>query len=200
MLSASQIEEAVERSLRYWFPTYLAEMQRVLGLRVGVFPTPQNYTSRNSFDAVAGELTPKIVVISTGIDGEPLKNASSYRAMWRVGIGVAVGAKTEEVCNMHLKAYATAIRGIMVHKPQTLADNGLHGVNEVLWVGESYDDIDIPDQHRLYKGGSLWFNIDVNAVIARRGGPPVPDLAPGDLGEVATVDVDVINVGWQEEV
>src|SRR5215813_13320249 len=104
MLSASQIEESVERSLRYWFPTYLAEMERILGLRRGTLPNPKNCTSRNSFDAAQGEPTPKIVVISTGVDGEPTKDPQTYRAFWRVGVGVAVGAKTEEVCNVHLKA------------------------------------------------------------------------------------------------
>ena len=101
---------------------------------------------------------------------------------------------------MHLKAYATAIRGIMIHKPQTLRDNGLEGANTVIWVGESYDDIDIPDQHRLYKGASLWFNIDVNAVVARRGGPLVPDLAPADWGSADVVDVDIVKVPLGEEV
>jgi hypothetical protein len=197
--SASEVEEAVEKTLKFWYPTYLAEMERRLGLRKGIMTVPQNYTNRNSFDTVEGEKTPKIVVLAPGLETAPMKTAQSYRAVWRVGVGIATGAKTERDCNRMVKAYAAATRAIMAHKPQTIANNGLPGLNEVTWLAEMYDDLDIQNQHRLYKAASLYFAVDINAVIARRGGPLVPDLQPDDLLDVEDVDVDVLKVPILED-
>lgn len=191
IVSASEVEDAVEKSLRYWFPTYLAEMERRLKLRKAILAVPQNYTSRNSFDAVEGERTPKIVVIAPGLETEPMKNSTSYRATWRLGIGIATGAKTEKDCNRHIKAYAAAARAIMIHKPQTICDNGVPYLDEIVWLSEAYEDLDIPNQHRLYKAATLWFAMDINAVTARRGGPPDPNLAPNDFGDVEDVIIEL---------
>ena len=195
LLSASEIEDAVEKSLRFWFPTYLAEMERRLRLRKGMMPTPQNYTNRNSFDAIEGEKTPKIVVIAPGLETAPMKNATSYRATWRVGVGIATGAKDERTCNMLIKGYAAATRAILIHKPGTVRENGLPYLEEIVWLEEMYDDLaEIANQHRLYKAATLWFSVDVNAVTGRRIGPigpDEPDMSPVDYGDVEEVFIDL---------
>jgi hypothetical protein len=195
ILSASEIEEAILEALKFWFPTYLAEMERRLSLHKGTLIVPQNYTNRNSFDAVEGEKTPKIVVIAPGLEGSPRKSAASYSAMWRVGVGVATGAKTERECNKYLKAYSGAIRAILIQKPGTVREYGLNNLSEITWLSEEYVDLpEISNQHRLYKAATLWFTVDVNAVIGRRFGPvgpDAPDLAPDDLGEFADVILNV---------
>jgi hypothetical protein len=195
ILSASEIEEATIETLKFWFPTYLGEMERRLSLRRGVLLVPQNNTNRNSFDAVEGEKTPKVVVLAPGLETEPLKNATSYRATWRVGVGIATGAKTERDCNKYVKAYAAAARAILIHKPGTLIDYGLINLDEVNWLSEEYDDLaDISNQHRLYKAATLWFSFDINAVTGRRLGPigpDSPDLQPPDFGNIETVVIHV---------
>jgi hypothetical protein len=195
ILSASEIEEATIETLKFWFPTYLGELERRLNLRRGILIVPQNYTNRNSFDAVEGEKTPKVVVIAPGLDAEPLKNSTSYRATWRVGVGLATGAKTERDCNKFVKAYAAAARAILIHKPGTLVDYGLPHLDEVNWLSEEYTDLaDISNQHRLYKAATLWFAFDINAVTARRlgpTGPDAPDLQPPDFGDIETVIIHV---------
>ena len=195
ILSASEIEEATIEALKFWFPTYLAEMERRLGLRKGSMVIPQNYINRNSFDAVEGEKTPKIVVIAPGLDATPAKNASSYRATWRVGVGIATGAKTERECNKLVKGYTAVARAILIHKPGTIREYGLTNLEEVTWLSEEYVDLaDISNQHRLYKAATLWFAMDINAVTARRigpTGPDMPDLAPVDYGDVEEVFIDI---------
>lgn len=196
IVTANQVEKAVIKTLKMWFPTYLAEMERQLDMRKGLLKHPQNYTNRNSFDAEAGEKTPKIVVISPGIEGQPTKNATAYRAAWRVGIGIATGAKTEEDADNEVKAYGGACRAIILQNVQTIAQQGLPTVEQTTWLGESYDDLDdIRQQHILYKAATLLFAIDVNTVVARRGGPDVPNLAPPNYGEALTVDIDLQDVG-----
>lgn len=178
IVTGSQIEQAVAKTLRKWYPTYLAEIERQLDMEKGLLKHPQNYTNRNSFDAQAGEKTPKIVVISPGTDGTPTKNGTSWRATWRVGVGIAVGAKTEEEADRQLKAYVGAARAILIQNVETISQMGLPTVEETQWLGESYDDLDdIPQQHILYKAATLLFTVDINVVTARRGGPEVPVLS-----------------------
>ena len=192
ILSASEIEEATIMALKHWYPTYLAEMERRLSLHKGSLIVPQNFTNRNSFDAVEGEKTPKIVVIAPGLDAAPTKNSTSYGAIWRLGVGLATGAKDEKTCNKYVKAYAAVTRAIMAHKSATIRSYGLQNLNEIRWLSEEYLDLtQISNQHRLYKAATLWFSIEVNAVMALRGGPDTPDLAPLDLGEFEEVIIDL---------
>src|SRR5215831_15728670 len=112
MVSASQIEEDVINTLQKWFPTYLAEVARQLGISKNSLPQPTNYTNRNSFDAEQGEKIPKVVVVCPGLLDNPVHDARGiYRAIWRVGVGVATAAKDEQSANMLVKAYGAAARG-----------------------------------------------------------------------------------------
>src|SRR5579872_3187522 len=90
MLSASTIEEQVKTNLQLWFPTYLRAFERENDLPTATFPPPRNYSDRNKFDAEMGEELPKIVVISPGTIGTPIKTGEGvYTATWRVGVGIA---------------------------------------------------------------------------------------------------------------
>jgi hypothetical protein len=195
MISASEIEEAAIETVKFWLPTYCAEMERRLSLRKGTLIAPQNYTNRNSFDTVEGEKTPKIVVICTGLGAGPLKHAAAYSAMWRVGVGVATGAKTERECNRNVKAYAAAIRSLMMHKPKTVREYGLTSLSEIYWSSEDYIDLpQIPNQHRLYKAAEIWFQFEINAVVARGPGsigPDTPDLNPEDYEDFQEVIMNI---------
>ena len=193
ILVASQIEEAFTQTLQKWYPTYLAEIERQLGVRTHTLPPPQNYTNRNSFDDVVGEKIPKVVVLSAGIDSTPRTNGyRQYQATWRIGVGVATGAKDEETGNMMVKAYAAATRALLL---QNQALNGLPGIVEIRWAAESYDDLQISAQHMLYKAASLYFLVDVENVVTARGGPDEPTLTdPGDYPEVLDVEVEVEHI------
>lgn len=192
ILVASQIEEAIQATLQKWLPTFLREIEDQLGITQGSLPHPQNYTNRNSFDAQPGEKIPKIVIISPGLEGAPTRTGSTYRASWRVGVGVADGAKTERVANMRIKAYGAAIRDILIKK-QNL-DGNLPGIAQIVWLNETYDDLPIPDQLQLYKAASLFFTVDVENVSTRSAGPLEPatntDVLP-DYSEVETVIIEL---------
>jgi hypothetical protein len=195
MVSASEIEEATIETIKFWLPTYCAEMERRLSIRRGTLVAPQNYINRNSFDTVEGEKTPKIVVICAGLGAGPLRHSMSYSAMWRVGVGIATGAKTERECNKYVKAYAAAIRSLLIHKPGTVREYGLETLSEIYWSSEDYDDLpDISNQHRLYKAAIIWFQFEIDAVVAcgiGMHGPLGPDLQPPDFGNIETVVIHV---------
>ena len=191
MLSASQIEDQARDSMRKWFPTYLREVERQLGLPKITFPEPRNYSDRNSFDMEAAEELPKIVVIAPGLVSSPQKKGNwTYNATWRLGIVIAVGAETEDMANTLVKGYAAAIREIM------LQNSGMEdlGAIDIAWTDESYDDLPIPNMNQLVKAASLYFDIELSDVATRGRGPTAPDEAAYDYGEVQTADVTITKV------
>jgi hypothetical protein len=190
MFIASQLEEAVIDSLHMWFPTYLAEAARNLGISPNSLPQPQNYTNRNSFDAEIGEKIPKVVVLSPGLFTTPqVSGDGTYRATWRLGVGVATAAKDETQANMLMKAYSGAARDIVLQK--NIGDSSL-SVTRVTWLNESYDDLPIPNQLQLYKAASLEFAFDINNVASRYGGPDTPTVEP--IPAYKTVEKVIIDV------
>lgn len=197
IIIASQIEEATTKTLQKWFPTYLAEVARQVGISRNSLPQPQNYTNRNSFDTQKGEPVPKIVVLAPGLTGTPTQQGQgSYTAIWRLGVGVAASGKDEQSANLRVKAYGGAIRAIMLQQ-QDLGDL-IPGIAGITWQDEAYEDIPILNQHQLFKGASLWFHVDVENVVSRWSGPDEPDIEPVDWPEVQEVDVDVEYATYSE--
>jgi hypothetical protein len=191
MLSAGQIEDQVRASLKRWFPTYLREIERQLGLPKSTFPEPQNYSDRNSFDMEAAEELPKVVVIAPGLTGAPRrKGDGTHEAPWRIGIGIAVGARTEDRANDLVKGYAAAIRGIMLQNSEL---GNLGGI-EMVWADESYDDLPVPNVNQLVKAASLYFDVTFADVVTRGHGPVVPDQDAYNYGEAQTVEVTIEKV------
>jgi hypothetical protein len=195
ILVASKVEEAVIDTLVKWLPTYVREVERQLGLDVGVVDTPAYYTNRNSFDVQAGEPFPRVVVVSPGLAGAPLANgAGQYRATWRVGAGVAIAASTELRANLEAKVYGAAVRSILLHK-QSLG--GL--ANSVRWIDESYDDLPIPSQSKLYKAAGVYFEVDCEDVVTKWAGPEKPDDEPYAYGTAQSVIIDIVKIPVPDE-
>lgn len=189
LLVASTFEEAALTTLQTWFPTYLHEIERQLGLATDTVKPPVYYTNRNSFDASAGEPLPKVVAISPGLLGQPLVSGKHYRATWRLGIGVAMAAKDEVTANMLVKIYGAAVRGIMLQK-QSLG--GTPGIQQIVWIDETYDDLPIQDQINLYKAAGVYFTVDVEDVVSKWMGPTTPDQPTyPDYGQVEAVIIDL---------
>jgi hypothetical protein len=188
MLSASLIEDTVTASLKEWFPTYAREVERQMGLPRSMIAAPENYSDRNTFDAVEGEPLPKVVVIAPGTIGTPFKHGGGmYSASWRLGIGLACGAETETEANTLVKAYGAVVRGIMLQN----SGLGTIGAADIAWTDEQYEDLPIPNAIKLVKAASLYFTIDINNVITRQQGPQMPDQSAYDYGEFETADVEL---------
>ena len=186
MLSASQIEEAVVAAMKKWYPTYLREQENQMELPEFTLPIPQNYSDRNKFDMEAPEELPKIVVIAPGTVGAPRKGGGGiYSAVWRLGVGIAIGADNEVDANRLVKAFGAATRGLMMQSSEL----GPLGAIDIEWTDELYEDLPVPNAVQLVKAASLYFNIDFHDVITRGHGPLVPDSQPYTIPEFETADV-----------
>lgn len=190
IIVASSIEQAVVNTLQTWYPTYLREVENQLGLPVGGLSAPRSYTTRTTFSAIPAEEQPKAVVISPGLAGPPqAKGSGQIRAVWRVGVGVACAAPTEEEADQIVKVHGAAVRAIMLQQQQL--DGSIPGIAEIVWNDEGYVDVPIPNPIVLYKAASLFFNIDIDNVVTKWAGPDHPDSDPYAWGIADTVTIDL---------
>jgi len=191
IINPAHIELATTQMLKTWFPTYIREVEKQLGLPVGVIKAPLNYTNRNSFDALPGELIPKCVVISPGLAEVPTMDGEGwYTADWQLGVGVATAGPTEDNAVDHVKIYGAAARVCVM---QQLAAN-VDFIGNVRWVGETYDDLPITDQIQQYRAAQVFFVVSCDGVMNSRSGPDVPDHEPYEYGKAQHVitQVDLI--------
>lgn len=183
-----QLEAPTVALLQTWFPTFLKRIEIQLSLEIGSIkpPAAKNYTSRNKFDALAGEDTPKVVVVSPGIIGTPLMSGNrQIRATWRLGIGVACVATTEETAKLHGDIYGAAVREIMLKKGGGALGGHIH------WLDEQYTDLPISEQLNQFRAAAIWFSVDIENVATKRGGPDVPDADPYAYHTADTIDIDL---------
>lgn len=187
LLVASEIEEAAIDTLIKWFPTYIKEVERQLGLQVGQIKPPVNYSNRNSFDSLSGEAMPKVVVISPGMIDEPQLFGKTYNAQWALGVGVAMSAQSEGLANAMVKMYGAAARGIMLHQFRKTRMS-----QAVRLISETYDDLPVESQFQHYRAAGVYFSVDVNDVVTKNIGPDTPDEDPYAYGQVEEVFIDLI--------
>jgi hypothetical protein len=192
---ASQLEEAVIYLLKEWYPTYLREVERQMGIPVGKLVPPRVYTNRNDFETIEGDNMPLVVVMSPGLTDEPYtREAGKYTARWNLGVGIAIAAQTETIANLQSRVYAAAARAILMQ------NQDINGTSiRVDWLDETYDDLPaIENQLQQYRAAGVYFAIEVEYVIDRYLGPAAPYLGvvPDDdpynsLGQVQDVIIDI---------
>lgn len=189
ILVVNELESKAMTCLDTWFSTYLRQLELDNALESDSIRTPDRkyFTNRNNFDAIPGEELPKVVVVSPGLLSRPVRdNRGQYRAVWRLGVGVACAAETEEEAKFHCDIYGAAVRAIMLHQ------GGKALEAKIEWLDESYVDLPIPDQIQMYRAAAVWFSVDVENVVTKRGGPLVPNEAPYAYGKANTVTVTLV--------
>ena len=192
--SGHQLEEAVTNTLQKWYPTYLKEAERQYGFQPQTLKIPplDAYTTRNTFEFLSSEDFPKVVVISPGTVGTSvLTGSKTYRAIWRLGVGIALAADTEEFANQQARATGAATRALILQKSSL--DGSIKGIVDVSSDGESYDDIPVQGTKlQLFKSVAMYFMFDIENIVRKYGGPSQPDLDPNRQWPIAeTVDVEL---------
>jgi hypothetical protein len=193
----SQLESAVMEHLAAWMPVYLRELEVQRGWPDDQhLPNIRSYVTFSNFDHFDEQQLPSAVVSSPGLSAPPrMEGSGTYTAIWSVNVTVIVSAKDQVSTNTLAKMYAAAVRGVMVQKPSL----GGFSVG-VVWKNESYTDLGSSDGERTFAVGSGQFDVTVDEVINKMGGPrtypsadpPDPATQPGSQWpDAQEVDVDV---------
>jgi hypothetical protein len=186
---ASDLEQAVLDSLHTWFPTYLREVERQIGMAEGTNKPPVNYSNRNKFDSLAGEAVPKVVCISPGTIGNPIVSGRSISMTWAVGVGVVMAARSEGLANKQIKIYGAAARAIVL---QQFPKAGI--AIDIQLLSENYEDLPVRTQNQHARAAGVYFTMNSPDIVRKGGmgiGPLEPDEDPYEYGEVETIFIDL---------
>jgi hypothetical protein len=196
---ADALEEAALLTLKTWFPVYIREVELQSQdlpadqlIPLNALPLPRSYLTADKFDREAADQLPTIVVVSPGLSGRrPLQEGDgSFRVWYHLAVGVFVGANTRADTKRLVRVYTAIARTIMLQK------QSLGGFADgTTWQDESYDDnFSFTDQQTI-GAGQVVFEIEVDDVVNRWGGPttlPDPVDQPGsDWTVVDTVSISV---------
>lgn len=190
--TGDDVEDAVEATLRLWFRTYLNEIELQKGVPSLNLPAPRSYTNHNEFTTFPEDQLPQCVIISPGMAGPPkMEGDGTFRAFWRLGIGVVNSAKDAASTNRNSKWYAAAVRAII------LQHRSLGGIAQgVKWELESYEEGPV-ESERTLAVASCEFIVEVEGVVDSGQGPAVPeppdpdDLPGSDWPLVETTGLEV---------
>lgn len=172
--------------LEKWFPRYIREAERQAGFPVGVLKGPAKYLSRQRFEAIPADMLPLCIVVCPGIISSTMGGNRQYRAVWRLGVGIAHSAETEEEVDRQVKLYGSCIRAMMLQK------HGEYGSSDTQWLEEQYDDLPIGDGITMFKAAALWFGADVENVVTKKHGPDAPDDESFGYHTADIVDIDIV--------
>lgn len=179
IISDDQVEDSVIDSLWRWFPTYLSEIERQRGLDVPFYdrPAPSSYMPRTTFDKWPEDMVPCIIVVSPGIEDDPVREGRGrYRARWEIGTIAVVESIDRDSTRKMAYHFGAAIRGVLIQH-QTL-DQALDAtVRGIDWIGERNNELPEQDQRTIWANRQL-FTVEVGDVLARNVGPPNPEIGP----------------------
>lgn len=193
VVSGADVESWVWYTLKRWFSTYLATVERQHSITAGTFARPRSFTTAPSLDDWPEDQLPNLLVISPGMSEVPQRHGDGvYKARWNVTVACVVSARSEEE-SRHLASYYTAaLRLLMLQRPSL--DGAAQGV---AWISERYDELAFDDVRSLM-AGTAEFLVDVDNAANAKAGPITPDdpladelAAWPDWPTVQVVDIDV---------
>jgi hypothetical protein len=208
VIDGAQVEDTVKAHLQNWLPTYVAQLADDRGLDRGAFPLPKQWlnSTEEDTDWEARNL-PAILIISSGIDGRPIREGDgSFRAAWVIGIAVVVtaggvkGGKGSRSNTATLaRRYGAAIRWAMMQYTSL----GNPNVEDVDWIDESYDDVP-SDESSALASAQLVFRIEMRDVLNDTLGPgepdPIPDPIPNPYPDWGVLpDIDHVGISLTKE-
>jgi hypothetical protein len=167
------VQEAVYRTLEKWFPTYIAEFNRVLGSRV--LELPFEYRHRPEYRTLPRNAVAAVLISVPSTSGLPEVYQDGIRTNWQVEALVYVyGTKDWQETEALTQAYAACIRACIIQ------NRGLEGFAETtMWDGEEY----LEGEHssgRTTGIAHVRFVVTVGSAMNMYGGLPHPLYAPTD--------------------
>lgn len=177
ILDDGDVEDSVMACLQNWLPTYLSEVERQHNLDEGFYQRPRSWRVRNDMEKWPEEQLPAIIVISTGLADNPVREgAGKHRAPWSIGIAAVVTSKDHLATRRMAYRYAAAIRAVMVQR-QSLDLALDESVRGVTWIDGRNNELP-PENDRTIFASRQVFAVEVGDVVTQGAGPVAPDPKP----------------------
>lgn len=189
------VEDAVVATIRKWLPTYMAEVERQLGLEPGYYKRPEYgaYTVRADFDKFPEEMLPLVVIVSPGILDDPPKRGpnKTYSANFQINTTCIVSSTDQVETRRFASRMGAALRAVLVQH-QSLDKGIAERVQGVTWIGERNNELPTEDERTIWANRQI-FLVEVDDILSKIPGPRVPDAddyPPDPIAETVTVNIE----------
>lgn len=191
ILTAKNIADAVQASVKRWIVTYLAEMARINDTAPLTYPPFQSYPNRLDLSQWPEDPLPALVTVCPGTT-RTVKRGSIYEAEWVVALGSVVSGKDEGDTYQLVTTYVAALRSLLVQHPAL----GVPWTTGLEYLAERYDAGPIRSADMRTLGiGSLSVAVTTMGMVDASQGPlePVDDgSAPGDWPTVELAGIESV--------
>ena len=187
-----ELQEAIEKTIRKWASTYLALIERRVGLDPKSLPLPRSYvfSDDGTLNKKPEEQFPAVVILSPGVGKTTPKRHGDghYRAGTVVNVAVIVSARDQDTTNLLVKRYRKALEMLLVQQPS------LGGFAEdTIFQGWRNDEL-LPEDNRTIAAGTTVFEVLVPDIVQAGAGPRTPLENPyeeAELPEITEAEVDL---------
>lgn len=165
LVLATDVEEAVEATLREGMPSYLAFVSRHIG-KPGFLREPQSYEITSDWEHFPEERLPAILIICGEATDIEKDGRREYRATWPTRVGVFTSGKDRYSSERLAKYYAGVIREI-INARGSLGRPGWSST----WKGERYVPAVPARAQRSISSSEVRFNVQARHVSSWLHGP-----------------------------
>lgn len=166
LVIATDVEDAIEATLKLWMATYLERMVRHIGKPAGWLSAPKSYTVTSDWDHFPEEAVPAVLIICPNIDKPLMDGKREYRATFPIKVGIFVEARDRRSTERLAKYYGGALRELLLQKG-SLGDFAI----ATTWEGEEYGTCVSDHSQRTFGSAEIKLAVEVRQVVRRLAGP-----------------------------
>lgn len=190
IISAVDVENAVESFIRLMQADYLAEVAAQAGMSRGDLPLFRSFPRLVDMTKWEEDQTPTCIIAAPGTLQQPTVRSRQLNVRWALGLGCIVAAKDMESTMRLCQLYTAALR-TMIMQNQSLGGTS----DGVVYLSERYDQM---NPARNIAAGVVQFGVDVLGITDISQGLGIPSLdatiSSGSWPEVSTTQIDVKKV------
>lgn len=195
IVSYGQVERWILDIAGEFFPEYLADVERELGVSPRFFPPVVSFVTANDWGRWPDERLPCLVVVDTGQADKPERRGGGLWSSKRMyAASIIVSGPTRSDTRYAAHAYAAAFRTLLLQHKSLGHPDVIGGIS---WVDDRPAPIP-PENERSLGAMNMFFTVDVNNVTDERGTTPEPEprpdpyVPPGDLPIIETAGPAVV--------
>lgn len=185
LVSGADIEDHLQQIITRWYPSYLYEVERHVGIQPGTLPLLRGMARSSEIEKFPEDQLPVMIIGSPGLTDPPeVDGGGYYTAPWQVNLGVQIAAGPNRRALELARWYALATRACVIQQQQDPGvDSGMQVVR-VDWRDERYRELDSIDDRTICVG-VVEINVTVANVLQRGLGPLDPIIPPQPPGPVS---------------
>ena len=171
IITTIDVEEAILKTFRTWYPEWLAEVERQKSLQRGFLvrpPDPESYHGGDDFDSWKEDTCPELIAVVKGT-GSELHASAGYTGIYEVEVAIVLIQQAEEEARLQVSLHGAALM-FLVQQPD------LGGLAERLVMTGPPPTPEFPNpENRRIARAKVNFTVYVSTIVEENAGPVQPN-------------------------